>query len=138
MAKKAAILSICLAALGLLLAWVLPLVPVSKNEVRVKIHKEFKTAREITSYLEQNGVLRYPKLFEEVLQLCSWDKKIKKGTYLFRTPEPWPSLIKKLIKGLTFTVKVTIPEGWRATQIAERLEAEGITAAREFLREIGR
>lgn len=43
-----------------------------------------------------------------------------------------PRAARKLTLGLSDDVKVTIPEGFRAAQIAERLEAAGVADAAEF------
>lgn len=117
------------------LVWRLPLLPLQGPIARVKIPFELTNAHEITTHLAQQGVLRYPALFRRLLKLGGWDKRIQRGVYDFGIPESWPRLIKKITRGDTVRVKVTIPEGWRASQIAERLQAAGVITDMEgFLR----
>ncbi|MBI4668729.1 MAG: endolytic transglycosylase MltG [Elusimicrobia bacterium] len=115
------------------LAWELPLIPHSSEQILVKIPKNCKTAREITAMLQEQGVLRHSRAFLILAAALKWDTKFKSGPYLLRRPEAWPVLAKKLIKGQTFTIKVTVPAGWRIEQIAERLEASSVTDADSFI-----
>lgn len=117
---------------GAVLAWELPLIRRSGQEIMVKISRESKTAREITESLKEQKILKHPRLFRFFIKLLGWDKKIRVGTYLFRENEAWPMLLRKLINGESFTVKVTFPEGWRIEQMAERLESSMITSAADF------
>ena len=72
----------------------------------------------------QHGVL---------LKLTRFERRIRPGAYTFRINE-WPTrTLRKLSLGMTEAVRVTVPEGFRATQIAERLAAEGVADAAEFL-----
>lgn len=116
-----------------LFAWKLPLLPLSRSQEIVKIPKEAKTARAVTEILTQRQVLRYPRLFLALAQIAGWDKKFQRGSYIFRRPEAWPVLIRKLTRGERFTVKVAIPEGWRIEQIAQRLNEASIVNGRDFL-----
>ncbi len=115
------------------LFWELPLISRNANEIIIKIPKEEKTAKEVLSQLHKERILKHPKLFRLTLSLFRWDKKIQRGTYKLRKNEAWPTLIRKLTRGETYGIKVTIPEGWRAEQIAERLEALGVSDAKGFL-----
>ncbi|MBI2070798.1 MAG: endolytic transglycosylase MltG [Elusimicrobia bacterium] len=133
MNKKALALFLGIFA-AVFLSWELPLIPRSSESVLVRISPEHKTAKDIISVFQAQGILRHPRAFRLASKVFGWDKRFKRGTYLLRRGEAWPVLAKKLLKGETFTVKVTIPEGWRAEQIADRLKAQSIINTDGFVR----
>ncbi|UPT72556.1 MAG: endolytic transglycosylase MltG [Elusimicrobiota bacterium] len=73
--------------------------------------------------------------FRVFLKLTGFDRNLKPGAYTLRERE-WPTVVaRKLTLGLTDDVKVTIPEGFMASQIAERLAKAGVIEdAGAFLR----
>lgn len=91
------------------------------------------TARQTTELLAQKGVVQSVFVFRVLLKVTGLDRELKPGTYALRERE-WPTaVVRKLTLGLTEDLKVTIPEGFMASQIAERLEKAGIISdAREF------
>lgn len=91
------------------------------------------TARQTTELLAKKGVVQSVFVFRVLLKVTGLDRELKPGTYTLRERE-WPTVIaRKLALGVTDDVKVTIPEGFMAAQIAERLEKAGIIPdAREF------
>lgn len=119
--------------MGFWLAISLPLIPRTEQRVLVKITKDHKTAAGIVETLAGHGVLRHPRLFRQLTELFAWDRKMRPGTYYLRQPEAWPILVRRLIRGETYTIKITILEGWRAQEIAQHLEKENITQAASFL-----
>ena len=110
-----------------LLAWAMrPGTP-----VRVEI-PEGLSARQTVQLLAEKGVVPSSFAFRVFLKLTRFERRLKPGAYTLRVRE-WPTLVaRKLTLGLTDGVKVTIPEGFRASQIAERLEAAGAADADEF------
>ncbi|MDP3544173.1 MAG: endolytic transglycosylase MltG [Elusimicrobiota bacterium] len=91
------------------------------------------TARQTTDLLARKGIVQSVFVFRVLLKVTGLDRELKPGTYTLRERE-WPTVIaRKLALGVTDAVKVTIPEGFMAAQIAERLEKAGIIPdAREF------
>ena len=70
--------------------------------------------------------------FRVFLKVTHFDRHLKPGTYTLRVHE-WPTVVvRKLTLGLNDDLKLTIPEGFRASQIAERLAADGIADANDF------
>jgi len=99
--------------------------------VRVEI-PEGLSARQTAELLEQKGVTSSAFAFRVFLKLTRFERNLKPGAYTLRVRE-WPTRVtRKLTLGLTDDVKVTIPEGFRASQIAQRLEAVGVAEAAEF------
>ncbi len=90
------------------------------------------SARELSKKLSQEGVLLRKGVFLSAVKILKMDRKLKYGTYMFYEGSPVFNVIAELRKGIGLFFKVTIPEGFRADQIAARLEAKGITSADEF------
>jgi UPF0755 protein len=119
----------CAAALALVLggAWaVRPGAP-----VRVEI-PEGLGARQTAELLGSKGVVQSVFVFRALLKVTGFDRHLKPGSYTLRLRE-WPTVVaRKLTLGLTDDMKITIPEGFMASQIGERLEKAGIADAEDF------
>jgi UPF0755 protein len=91
------------------------------------------SARQTAELLGSKGVVQSVFVFRVILKITGFDRHLKPGTYTLRVHE-WPTVVaRKLTLGLTDDLKLTIPEGFMASQIAERLEKAGIVEARAFL-----
>lgn len=101
--------------------------------MRVEV-PEGLSARQTAELLGKQGVVQSVFVFRLLLKVTGFDRHLKPGAYTLRRHE-WPTVVaRKLTLGLTDDVKVTIPEGFMASQIAERLEKAGIADAGEFLK----
>jgi UPF0755 protein len=90
------------------------------------------SAGQTAELLGAKGVVPSVFAFRLMLKLTRYDRQLKPGTYTLRVNE-WPTtLARKLTSGQTDDVKVTIPEGFMASQIADRLAAAGIVDADDF------
>jgi len=90
------------------------------------------SARQTAELLGEKRVIFSVPLFRLFLKATRFDRHLKPGTYALRVHE-WPTVVvRKLTLGLNEDVKVVIPEGFRASQIAERLAADGIADAGDF------
>jgi len=90
-------------------------------------------ARKTAELLGSKGVVQSVFVFRVLLKVTGLDRHLKPGSYTLRKRE-WPTVVaRKLTLGLTDDMKVTIPEGFMASQIAERLEKAGIVDGAEFL-----
>ena len=99
--------------------------------VRVEV-PEGLTARQTAELLGSKGVVHSVFAFRVLLKVTGFDRHLKPGSYTLRRHE-WPTTTaRKLTLGLTDDVKVTIPEGFMASQIGERLAAAGVCDAAEF------
>lgn len=107
------------------------------KDVIVNIPKG-STASWAAAELKKEGVIWYPTWFKIALKLTGTGKKIRPGEYTLRKNMPLPTLLWKLVKvGGRSYIKISIPEGWRVEQIAERLDANGITDKKAFLDIVG-
>jgi len=94
------------------------------------------SAGALSEQLEREGVLSRKRLFMAAVKILQMDRTLRYGTYMFYKNAPVFNVIAELHKGIGLLIKVTIPEGFRAEQIAERLETEGITGASEFIEHV--
>ncbi len=95
------------------------------DAVRVKINPGM-SARAVAAELKEKGVIRNTTLFLRFINLAGMDRNIKSGTYFIRPGLNYYSIMRKLGRGDEHLVSVTIPEGFRAEQIAARLYRRGI------------
>jgi len=117
-------------ALGLVLAAFRAMLPGAPMRVDVP---EGLTARQTAELLGSKDIVQSVFVFRVLLKATGFDRHLKPGTYTLRVHE-WPTVIvRKLTLGLSDAVKVTIPEGFMASQIAERLEKAGVANARDFM-----
>ncbi len=100
--------------------------------VRVEI-PEGNSARQTAALLAEKRVVPSAFAFRVFLKLTGFDRGLKPGAYDLRVNEPLTTLTRKLTLGLTADVKVVIPEGFMARQIAERLESAGVAKAAEVM-----
>lgn len=94
------------------------------NPITVSIDKGW-SAVQIAKKLEENKIIRSPSFFRFVSKITGKSKRFKHGIYRFEKNSYW-KIITQLENGKTYKKKVTIPEGWTAYQIAERLQENGI------------
>ncbi|HAM34452.1 MAG TPA: endolytic transglycosylase MltG [Elusimicrobia bacterium] len=92
-----------------------------------------QSARETAALLRDKGVVRGTLMFRLLARATGIERRLKPGTYrLSRRMAPW-RLVAALRAG-GGGMKVVIPEGFSARQIAERLESSGVCKAGDFLR----
>jgi UPF0755 protein len=119
-----------LSAAAVLAALLLALRP--GEPVRVEI-PEGLSARQTAELLGRKRIVASVFLLRVSLKVTGFDRRLKPGTYTLRVHE-WPTVVvRKLTLGLTDDLKLTIPEGFRASQIADRLAADGIADAGDFI-----
>jgi UPF0755 protein len=93
-----------------------------------------QTAAQIAQRLEEAGLIRDANIFRVLLRVQGVDTQLEVGDYQLRRNMSMAEIMAVLQHGRVATVTVTIPEGWRAEQIAELLKAHGLADPDEFLR----
>ncbi|MFA7329219.1 MAG: endolytic transglycosylase MltG, partial [Candidatus Ratteibacteria bacterium] len=131
--RKKYILTIATAFLSgvILLALGIFLPSRAKTET-VRIAPEM-TLREITNHLSRKGLLRTPRLFILAAKISEKEKRLKAGLYEFPLRSSPFQALQKLVRGETAVVRITIPEGWSAREIAKLLEDKDLCAREKFL-----
>lgn len=98
----------------------------TSTEVKIFI-PEKTSAKRISEILKENKVILSSTYFLLLVKITKTDKKINPGEYVFKKYTPHELVLYKLITTRYLnSIKVVIPEGWRAEQVAERLYANGV------------
>lgn len=93
---------------------------------------------DIALRLERQGLVSNADLFRRTVQYWGADGDIQAGVFALSPSMPMEEIVKSLQHGNLPTVTVTIPEGWRAEEIAALLEAEGVVASAEAFMQVVR
>lgn len=81
------------------------------------------SVREIGNNLKSNGLIRDAVVFFLYIKVNDQDKNIQAGSYRLSPSMSLPTIISELNHG-TLDIWITIPEGFRAEEIADLLEKE--------------
>lgn len=92
-----------------------------------------ETAVSISNKLVEQGFITNPDLFRLFLRYNGLDASLEAGDYQLRRNMNMREIAEVLQKASFEEVSVTIPEGWRAEQIAELLSRESIMDGALFL-----
>lgn len=71
--------------------------------------------------LATRGVVEHPRAFRAFARLRGDDRRIRSGRYQLSQEMGWRELLRILTEGRVVTMSMTIPEGFRLTQIAHRI-----------------
>lgn len=102
----------------------------SRSEAVVEIPAGTKTL-DVARKLTAEGVVRSPWAF--ILYVKGLGLTLQAGVYRFPEGTTLLTAVKRMDAGDVDEYIVTIPEGWRITQIADRLAERKIMAADEFV-----
>ncbi|MFH1619572.1 MAG: endolytic transglycosylase MltG [bacterium] len=100
-------------------------------EVKIDI-PEGSSASQVARQLKERGIILSPTWFKIVVRITGTARKIKPGEYVLKKNMSAEEALMRLVAGSRDYIKILIPEGWRMEQIAERLEANGVTSGKEF------
>ena len=87
----------------------------------------------ITRQLEAAGLIRSAPALEIYLAYSGLGRKLKAGAFELAPTMSGIEMAEHIAAGQTGSRKITVPEGLRLQQIAERVAASGLTTADEFL-----
>lgn len=122
----ALIFVVCLAGLSLYFFW-------PGRPVKVTI-PEGAGAGKAAAELKREGVILSGLWFRLLVKVTGTGKRIMPGEYVLREFMSSEEALWRLTHSTyVSSIRVVLPEGWRMEQIAERLEANGVTAAAPFL-----
>jgi UPF0755 protein len=92
------------------------------------------TARTIAENLQNAGLINDARLFEAYVRVNGLSGALQAGTYTL-SPNMTPLEIAKTLQhAVAPSIDVTIPEGWRLEQTADRLSASGVLDGAEYRR----
>lgn len=83
----------------------------------------------VTDTLVARGIVTSPGLFRAYARFRGDDRRVKSGRYSLAPGDTWSEILDALTRGRVVTVPLTIPEGFRITQIAPRIaQVSGVPA----------
>ena len=92
------------------------------------------TAQDVSTILEDAGLIKNPLLFRLYSVQRGAASRIRPGTYQVKAPITPKELVDTLVRGVADKlVAITIPEGKTFVEIADLLDAAGITRKTEFI-----
>lgn len=100
---------------------------------------EGASGADIIEMLENRGVIEHPLIFKLYASATDMDSKYKCGDFTVNTGYSYIELLNILTSepnSMANRVKITIPEGFEAEQIANAMEQAGVTKADEFLKAV--
>ncbi|MCS6843452.1 MAG: endolytic transglycosylase MltG [Caldilineales bacterium] len=92
-----------------------------------------ETAGSVAERLKEMGLISDAGLFTLYLRYHGIDRRLEAGDFELTTSMTMPEIAQALQRAIVREVTITIPEGWRAEQVAEFLEQEGIMEASAFM-----
>lgn len=90
----------------------------------------------VAENLESMGLVSDASLFRRVVQYLDADEDIEAGIYALRANMTMEQIARELQHGRMASTTVTIPEGWRAEEIAQLLDETGVVPAQEFMQAV--
>ncbi len=90
-------------------------------------------ARFVAARLQSDGLIRDADLFNLYLRVTGLERRIEAGNFMLAETMTVPEVAEALQTALFEEVLVTIPEGFRAEEIAERLAENNVMEADRFL-----
>lgn len=109
--------------------WITP-ATTNENFVTLNINPG-DSLKSISSELKQKNIINSKLLFIGYAKNKDLDKKIQSGVFTVPLPQTIPSVLK-IITTTPNEDKITIPEGYKISQIDQLLEEQGLIAAGEF------
>jgi len=79
--------------------------------------------RSVVDSLHVRGLIRKPVLFRAYARFKGADTQVRSGPYALLPGTAWSEILTILTEGRVLTERLTIPEGFRLTQIAPRIAA---------------
>jgi len=92
-----------------------------------------ETVSTVAQNLKRMGLIKDAALFGWLVRYWGADGDIQAGVYALRPNMTMEEIMRQLQHGRIPAVKVTIPEGWRAEEIAALLETLEVVSAEEFM-----
>ena len=108
------------------------------NDVELSI-PEGATGTQIIEMLKTHGVIEYPFIFKVYASVTGMASKYKFGDFAVNTGDSYDRILKIITdkpNSMANKVKITIPEGFEAVQIANAMEKAGVVSADEFLKAV--
>ena len=109
--------------------------PVSDDStIQTFVVRPGQSAADIGKELSDRKLIRSPLMFRALVEARDVGAKIEAGEYQVSPSMTTSEIVAVLSRGAVRTgIQLTIPEGWRAEQVAQKVESLGIARADELL-----
>jgi len=91
------------------------------------------TAEGVARVLRDNGLIRNVGYFLFLAKLRNATNRLQSGVYKFYLGMSYHEIIQMLVKGETVRTKLTVPEGFTASQIAELIQEKNLGSKERFI-----
>jgi UPF0755 protein len=91
-------------------------------------------AREIVGLLKEKNVIHNPYVAYSYILYGGMRNKLKAGEYLFDRPQTIPEVVNKLVSGVVYLHKFTVPEGLTVEATAQKWQEQGFGSMEDFKR----
>ncbi len=92
-----------------------------------------ETATSVADRLQEMGLISDAGLFRLYMRYNGIDQQLEAGDFELSYTMAMPEIAQALQNAIVREVTVTVPEGWRAEQVAEYLQEEGIMDSESFM-----
>jgi UPF0755 protein len=92
-----------------------------------------ETAADVAQRLAEEGLVVNGDVFRRFMAYQGLDVSLEAGNYVLRRNMTMHEIANALQHGSVSTVTITVPEGWRAEQIAWLLEQQGLVRSDDFM-----
>ncbi|HUV93803.1 MAG TPA: endolytic transglycosylase MltG [Anaerolineae bacterium] len=92
-----------------------------------------ESVTQVAYHLEREGLIADAEVFRHLVQSMGAERNIERGVFSLRPSMTMEEIAIQLQHGRLPSASVTVLEGWRAEEIAGRLEEEGVTSGNDFL-----
>lgn len=121
------------AALGLMApVWQLGYFDLPGETIPFTVQKGENFAQ-LAGKLEAQGIVKSGRALRWYVNFATPSKSLKRGEFGLYKNMPVPAVVKALTEGKPMEYKVTVPEGYNLFQVAEILEAKGLSSKADFL-----
>jgi len=108
--------------------------PASDNDAeKTFVVNKGDTTSQIAKNLKEAGLIKKAVFFEKYVEDENLAEKLQAGEYLLKATMTPKEIADNIASGKTGEPQITIPEGWKAEEIAEDLAREGIVTQQEFM-----
>jgi UPF0755 protein len=107
--------------------------PSGSNRITVSV-PEGATGSDVAELLYEKGLIKSVSAFNFYLRQNAMSDQLKAGRFVLQESYDMPKIVEILASGKSTEFALTLLEGWTAKQIAEKLEAEELSMADDFMK----
>ncbi len=126
----AVIIVICILGAGILLKDSLG-VTIEEGSRHIEVAEGDGTVS-VARMLEDEGIIKYPFLFEIQSKILGYDGKFQPGAATIKDGMSYNQILNLIVTPSREAARIVIPEGYEVKQIAQKLDEEGIVSWQDF------